>query len=211
MFGDGALTLREFAMREQHPLATIHEAILEFLRNRDDAVLFGAQAVNAYVDDPRMTQDVDILSTRAAELAEELRAHLANTFMIAVRVREVAAGRGFRIYQLRQPRNRDLADIRSVTAFPPTTVIADVRVPTVEELIAQKVISAGMRSAQPKGDTDRRDVKVLLLAHPELKADEGPVLARLVAAGATESIVNEWRRIVAMHIQAPGEDDEFAG
>jgi hypothetical protein len=70
MFGDGALTLREFAMKEPLPLATIHDAVLNFLRNRDDAVLFGAQAVNAYVDEPRMTQDVDTLSTRAAGLAE---------------------------------------------------------------------------------------------------------------------------------------------
>ena len=37
MLGDGALTFREFAMREPHPLATIHDAVLEFLRGRDDA------------------------------------------------------------------------------------------------------------------------------------------------------------------------------
>src|SRR5688500_10312432 len=112
MFGDGSLTLREFAMNEPLPLATIHEAVLNFLRHREDAALFGAQAVNAYVEEPRMTQHVDILSVRAAALAEELRAHLADTFKIAVRVREVAAGRGFRIYQLRQPKNRHLADVR---------------------------------------------------------------------------------------------------
>jgi hypothetical protein len=47
MLGDGALTLREFAMKVPLPLATIHDAVLNFLRNRDDAVLFGAQAVNA--------------------------------------------------------------------------------------------------------------------------------------------------------------------
>ncbi len=73
MFGDGALTFAEFAMHEPVPLAIVHDAVLEFLREMDDAVLFGAQAVNAYVDEPRMTQDVDIVSTRAAELAEELR------------------------------------------------------------------------------------------------------------------------------------------
>lgn len=56
MFGDGSLTLREFAMREPLPLATIHDAVLEFLRGRQDAVLFGAQAVNAYVDEsPRIS------------------------------------------------------------------------------------------------------------------------------------------------------------
>ena len=101
MFGDGSLTLREFAMREPHPLASIHDATLNFLRNRDDAVLFGAQAVNAYVDEARMTQAVDILSTPARELAEELREYLAKTFNIAVRIRDVAEGKGFRLYQMR--------------------------------------------------------------------------------------------------------------
>src|SRR6266480_3769401 len=134
MFGDGSLTLREFAMKEPLPLATIQEAVPDFLRNRDDAVLFGAQAVNAYVDEPRMTQDVDIMSTRAREFAEELRAHLAKTFTIATRVCEVAKGDGFRIYQLREPKNRHLADVRQTTTFPPTRLIAQVRVPTPEDL-----------------------------------------------------------------------------
>jgi hypothetical protein len=50
-------------MREPLPLATIHQAVLEFLRGRDDAVVFGAQAVNAYVGEPRMSQDIDLVST----------------------------------------------------------------------------------------------------------------------------------------------------
>ena len=83
MFGDGSLTFREFLMHEPLPLATIHDAVLEFLRGRDDAVLFGAQAVNAYVDEPRMTQDVDILSWRAAELVEELQNYLHQRFQMA--------------------------------------------------------------------------------------------------------------------------------
>jgi hypothetical protein len=90
MLGDGALTFQEFAMHEPMPLAAIHRAVLEFLQGVNDAVVFGAQAVNAYVDEPRMTQDVDIVSPRAAEFAEQLREHLAETFHIAVRVREVA-------------------------------------------------------------------------------------------------------------------------
>src|SRR5947208_16284675 len=110
MFGDGALTFQEFAMREAHPLAEIHDAVLEFLRGRDDAALFGAQAVNAYVDEPRMTQDVDILSPRAAELAEELRDFLNRRFQIAVRTREVRDGIGYRVYQVQNPKNRHLID-----------------------------------------------------------------------------------------------------
>ena len=52
-------------MGEPLPLATLQHAVLEFLRGRDDVVVFGAQAGNAYVNEPRMTQDLDLLSTHA--------------------------------------------------------------------------------------------------------------------------------------------------
>jgi hypothetical protein len=97
VFGDGSLTFREFMTREPLPLATIHDAVLEFLRGRDDAVLYGAQAVNAYVKQSRMTQDVDIASNRAEELADELCRFLNKRFHIAVRVRRVREGLGYRI------------------------------------------------------------------------------------------------------------------
>src|SRR5213078_1113385 len=113
MLNAGVLTFREFVMREPLPLATIHEAVLEFLRGRDDVVVFGAPAVNAYVSEPRMTQDIDLMSTRAAELAEELREHLSERFHIAVRVRVIGAGKGFRLFQIQQPRNRHLVDVRT--------------------------------------------------------------------------------------------------
>ena len=41
MLGDGGLAFEEFVMQEPLPLATVHRAILEFLRDVDDAVLFG--------------------------------------------------------------------------------------------------------------------------------------------------------------------------
>src|SRR5436853_2008433 len=100
MFDAGALSFSEFVMSEPLPLAEIQNAVLEFLRDRDDGVVFGAQAVNAYVSEPRMTQDVDVLSTRAAELAEELREHLSQRFHIAIRVREIGEGRGYRLFQI---------------------------------------------------------------------------------------------------------------
>lgn len=196
-------------MKEPLPLATIHDAVIDFLRNRDDAVLSGAQAVNAYVDEPRMMQAVDILSTRAADLAEEIRSHLAKKFTIAARIREVAAGRGFRIFQLWQPKNRHLVDIRQVTAFPPTQTVSEVRVPIPEELIAQKVISLSSRSAQPKGDTDRRDLKVLLLAYPNLKTTSGPVRERLTASGPTPAAIAEWEALVATDIQPQSDAEGF--
>jgi len=52
MLNAGVLTFKEFAMREPLPLATIHEAMLEFLRGRTDVAVFGATAANAYVDEP---------------------------------------------------------------------------------------------------------------------------------------------------------------
>ncbi len=107
MLNAGTLTFKEFAMREPLPLATIHDAVLQFLRGRDDAVVFGAQAVNAYVGEPRMSQDIDLVSTRAAELAEELRDYLSERFHIAVRVPVIGADKGYRLFQIQKPRNRN--------------------------------------------------------------------------------------------------------
>src|SRR5205809_2492480 len=118
MFDAGVLTFREFAMREPLPLAEIQNAVLEFLRDRDDGVVFGAQAVNAYVSEPRMTQDVDVLSTRAKELAEELRAHLGELFHIAIRAREIGGGRGYRLFQIQKAGNRHLVDVRPIETLP---------------------------------------------------------------------------------------------
>src|SRR5881275_1712271 len=118
MLNAGALTFEEFAMREQLPLATIHDAVFEFLRGRDDAIVFGAQAVNAYVSEPRMSQDIDLVSTRATELAEEIREYLSERFHIAVRVRVIGAGKGHRLFQIQKPRNRHLVDVRSVDSMP---------------------------------------------------------------------------------------------
>lgn len=68
------INFREIVMKEPLPLATIQSAVIDFLRGRDDVVLFGAQAVNVYVTEPRATQVVDLMSTRASELAEEFGA-----------------------------------------------------------------------------------------------------------------------------------------
>jgi hypothetical protein len=209
MLGDGALTFREFAMREPLPLATIHRAVLEFLRDVDDAVLFGAQAVNAYVDEPRMTQDVDIASTRAAELAEQLRNHLSTRFHIAVRVREVGEGRGYRLCQIQKPKNRHLVDVRPVAALPPARRIGDVLVVAPEELIAGKLIAYQRRQGTPKSGTDWRDLAVLLLAFPELKANFGPVRDRLAAAGAEPAVLAAWENLVSHPIRADEDEGEF--
>lgn len=209
MFNTGALTFREFMMREPLPLATIHEAVLEFLRGRSDVVLYGAQAVNVYVDETRMSEDVDVQSTRALDLAEELRAHLSDKFHVAIRVREVAQGKGLRIYQIRKEGNRHLVDIRPVNALPPMQRIAQVQVATPEELIAQKVIAYYARRGQPKSGTDWRDLAMLLLAFPDLKNENSIVRERLQAANANPEVLQLWREIVNQEIRATNQDSEF--
>ena len=141
MFGTDMLTFQEFAMQEPLPLSTLQQAILDFLRGRADAVIFGAQAVNAYVGEPRMTQDVDILSTRAAEFVQELRSHLSQTFHIAIRVCVVSDGRGYRLYQVQKLGNRHLADVRAIDNLPMTQRIEQVLVMAPADLVASKVVS----------------------------------------------------------------------
>lgn len=211
MLGDGALTFREFVMREPLPLATIQDAVLEFLRGRDDAVLFGAQAVNAYVDEARMTQDVDILSPRAEPLAQEIRAFLNEKFGIAVRVRKVREGLGYRVYQVQKPKNRQLVDVRSVSAMPPHQRIENILVVTPEELIANKVLSMINRPKTAKGLMDAADVRRLLLAFPQLKTEFGPVRDRILAAGAALGAIASWNELVAQEILPEDEDAEFGG
>jgi hypothetical protein len=209
MFGAGALTFQEFMMRETLPLATIQNAVLEFLRGRDDAVVFGAQAVNAYVKEPRMTQGIDLLSVRAAELAQELRDYLSKRFHIAIRMRQIGKGKGYRLFQARKSGNRHLVDLRPVEKLPVARRIAQVLVVEPAELIASKVIAYHQRRGKPKSGTDWRDLAMLLLTFPELKRDSGPVADHLQAAGAGSAVLNVWKELVAQEIRPADEDDEF--
>lgn len=209
MFDAGTLTFREFVMNEPLPLASIQNAVLEFLRDRDDGVVFGAQAVNAYVSEPRMTQDIDLLSTRAKELADELREHVSQLFHIAVRVREIGEGRGYRLFQIQRSGNRHLIDVRPVESLPPAQRVAGVLVMAPAQLIASKVVSYCRRLAQPKSFTDRRDIAVLLLQFPELKEAKGAVAEALRAAQADPEIVATWEELAAEEIRSPDPDSEF--
>jgi hypothetical protein len=209
MLNAGALTFKEFAMREPLPLATIHDAVLEFLRGRDDVVVFGATAVNAYVDEPRMTQDIDLMSTRAADLAEELRKHLSDRFTIAVRIREVAKAKGYRLFQIQKSGNRHLVDVRAVDSLPEAKLIENISIASPTEIIAQKVISYESRRGQPKSGTDWRDLAMLLLTFPELKTESGPVLSALRALDANEDVIQTWRELVTQEIREPAPDSEF--
>lgn len=205
MLNAGVLTFQEFAMRETLPLATIHEAVLEFLQGRTDAVLFGAQAVNAYVGEPRMTQDVDLLSTDAKNLAEELREFLSEKFRIAVRVREIG-DKGLRIYQVRKEGNRHLIDVRAVAEFPETRTIEAIRVLSPVELMTSKVVSYHARRGKPKAGTDWRDLGMLLLQFPELKEK---VSATLREKNVVEAVLETWAEIASQDFQFENEDEDL--
>lgn len=208
MLNADVITFREFVMREPLPLSKIQEAVLEFLQGRDDAVLFGAQAVNAYVDEPRATQDVDIMSNRAHEFAEELREHLSERFHIAVRIREVK-DKGLRLYQVRKEGNRHLVDVRILTDLPESQLFEGVQVLTPVELIASKVASFISRYGKDKSWTDRRDLAVLLRRFPELKEADGSVLARLTERNADEKTLRFWRELAEQEIVVEDEDDDL--
>lgn len=208
LLSDAPLTFREFMTREALPLATVFREVLEFLADRPDAVLFGAQAVNAYCETERMTHDIDVLSTDASGLAEHLRAHLAAKFHIAARVREIVPGCGFRVYQLRRPKNRHLVDLRQVSQLPAHREIQGVRVIAPVDLIAMKIESMAARRDRPKGDTDHADLRRLLLAFPDLKSEQGPVCDRLRAMSVSDAALFLWCEVARQPIQ-PDEDEGY--
>ncbi|MEZ5422622.1 MAG: hypothetical protein R2682_05945 [Pyrinomonadaceae bacterium] len=206
MLNADVVSFREFVMHEPLPLSKIQEAVLEFLQGRSDAILFGAQAVNAYVDEPRATQDVDIISTRARELAEELREHLAERFRITVRTREIK-DKGFRIYQVRSEGNRHLVDVRVEDSLPESTTVEDISILTPVELIVSKVLSYEARRGKPKAGTDWRDLGMLLLRFPELKTSDGEVTKLLRERNASEFAINFWHEFVEQDLTVDEDDD----
>lgn len=207
MLIDAGLTFREITMNDPLPKGTIQQAVVDFLKGRDDAAIFGAMAVNAYIDERRMTEDVDIVSNRAQEFAEELRSHLSQQFHIAVRIRKVRDEIGFRLYQIAKPKNRHLVDVRPVESLPSTQRMEGVLVVTPVELVAGKVISCVRRKGKPKSFTDRRDLAQMLLRFPELKVADGVVQQRLEAQGADEQTLAFWRELVKEEILPEDDDD----
>ena len=174
----------------------------------EDAVLFGAQAVNAYVDEPRMTQGVDIASPRAAELAEQLRAHLNARFHVAIRV-ENRRRTGLPLVPGPEAEEPPLGGRAPGWGFAAGAANRRRIGRFAEELIAGKLIAYQRRQGTPKSGTDWRDLAVLLLKFPELKTKSGPVRDRLEAAGAVPTVIAGWENLVAQRIEAEEDEDEF--
>src|SRR5437660_4316942 len=150
-----------------------------------------------------MSQDIDLVSTRATELTEELRDYLSGRFRIAVRVRVIGAGKGYRLFQIQKPRNRHLVAVGGAESLPHAERIEDVLVMSPPALIAHKVIAYHARRGQPKAGTDWRDLAMLLLTFPELKKEHGAVSEALGSMEADKDVMKAWSELVAQEIVEP--------
>ena len=206
---DAPTTLREAMTKASPSLAEIFKYVLsQMADDPEDIALFGSQAVNAYVEPPRMTADIDILSTDAEVFADNLRDNLSAAFHIAVRVRVVAHGNGFRIYQLQPGKNRHLVDVRQVDEMPRTEMVEGVPVVSAPDLIVMKLASYVARRNTDKGLTDRVDLHRLLMAFPRFRSDSsGPVVERLRSGGSRE-LWTAWLEILSERI-VRSDDDEY--
>jgi hypothetical protein len=156
-----------------------------------------------------MTQDVDLLSPRPREEADALAQALGSRFRVAVHTREVGAGTGFRIYQLRREGNRHFADVR-LAEFPLDDSIERdgilyVSLPT---LIALKLRALSRRRLAPKGATDLADLRRLLLSNPELRSEQGPVSDAIQRIGGGEDVASTWRELLSEPTVTDEEVDE---
>ena len=205
---DDPLTFREYMTREKVPLADITRAVANFISGRRDVVVFGAQAVNVYADEKRMTADIDVLSTDAEKLAEELRSYLAKKFYISVHVRPMTKkGAGFRVYQVTKPKNRTLVDVRQETRLPQSISKRGVRIVEPITLLAMKVKCYAARRNQVKGDTDRVDIRRMLATFPELRKLHGQVTDKLLEDGVSSAVLEIWYDFV--HERLEPDSDEY--
>ena len=195
-------------MREGIPLSQIHHVILSYLKGRTDVAIFGAQAVNAYVDEFRMTQDVDVMALHAEMLAISICDHLHQELKIATRVRSVAIGKGFRVYQVQKPKNRHLVEVRQIEKLPDFELNDGIQVVAPLELIVLKVISMSARRHTPKGLTDHADIMRLLLTYPTYKTNPESVAKSLERHSADLLAQQLWQEIASQDFQA-NDDDEY--
>jgi hypothetical protein len=193
-------------MHEALPIYRVQEAIFEFCRERPDVVVFGAQAVNLYVSQPRMTQDVDLLCVAPAEVATALARRLGDHFHIATRVRELRPGKAYRVFQVRSEGNRHLAGVRLAEfALDDSIEREGIRYVSLPILIALKVGALVKRRLAPKGATDLADLRRMLLAHPDLRQEQGVVASAIRLVGGGKEELRQWYGLVA---EPPVSDEE---
>ena len=187
-------------MNETVSISLIQEAVLEFMQDRDDAIVFGAPAVNAYVDEPRMSQDVDIMALNAETLAEDIRSLLNDRFKMVVRVRSIANGRGLRIWYLpdsQTPKSpscqysqRGYCSVRSTRRTDFGAAASGI------DCAKTKIISMTSRSKMAKGMTDAADLRRLLITFSDLKVEHGAVSEVLNGKIVSSEVLETWRHPV---------------
>jgi hypothetical protein len=119
------------------------------------------------------------------------------------RVREVSGGS--RVYQLREPKNRHLCDVRQVDAMPDSRIIEGVRVVAPEVLAAMNAVSIVARATREKGLSDKLDLARLCRALPAPK-DPEVAIAACAALGAGQREVDAWLEIARLELSP--DDDE---
>jgi hypothetical protein len=122
-------------------------------------------------------------------------------------VREVAGGKGLRVYQVRKEGNRHLVDVREVTKLPESETIDNLEVLSPLHLIVSKVVSYHSRRGNPKSGTDWRDIGELILRFPELK---GSVASELGKLEGSDEFLQTWNSISQFDFEAPDEDDDLS-
>jgi hypothetical protein len=210
------LTLPEYVMREPLPLATIHEAILDFCRGRTDVCVFGAQALARHTGVPRMTQDVDIMAEDPAGVAAELARRLSTIFPheMAARVRTVRRGErvlGHRVYQLRSDErggSRHLADVRILDVpREALEVVEGIQFTGPELTLAMKTFAATVRADPVKRAQDRVDVMRLVRALPDVTAtDLEPLWTAMGAPPSVRSTFEDLQGETATATATDGDD-----
>jgi hypothetical protein len=113
------------------------------------------------------------------------------------------------VYQVRQPKNRHLVDVRQVAELPPAEVRSNVAVVSPVELAAMKVEALVHRAKKEKGLSDRLDLVRLLRAFPHLREANGDVTTRLRAGQHGDASVKLWDVLRQEHFEADTEDDAW--
>ncbi len=190
-------------MTKERPLASVFRALYGELRGRSDVVIFGSQAVNAYVRPPRATEDLDLQSTHAPEVAEELCEFLHRRFHVATRVRQPKPG-SFRVYE---KDGRHLIDVRQVEVLPRFRVMDGLQVIEPAPLFAGKFKASFERASRPKGGTDLTDIRRLGQTFPRLKVEGGEVENELRRMNVPSVVLAAWKVFVATPIEADDDAD----
>jgi hypothetical protein len=194
MLLDAPLTLMEYAMNEKVSLAEIFRLVFTILSERNDVTVYGSQALNVYVQPPRMTEDIDVFSLDAAGLAETLREAINRTFHIAIRIRRSADGKGLRLYQTSKENRRHLVDVRPTSELPPTVHMNGIAVVIPAVLAAMKTIASVERHDLLAREQDVLDLRRLLVAIPDLRTDPD-VNEHLRNLGASPTALARWEEL----------------